>query len=101
MSWKEDLYEIVRSVPSGSVVSYGAVGRALLPPLSGLLVGRALRNCPMDVPWWRVVGSDGRLPIAKQSVDLEYEQLRRLEAEGVSLKPDGRVNLDAHKYLFG
>lgn len=88
MSWKASLWEIVRAIPQGKVRSYGAVGQLLEPRLSGLLVGRALRSCPSGVPWWRVVGADGRLPIAKQGLGLELEQRSNLEREGILFSPD-------------
>ena len=42
------LWGVVRSIPSGSVASYGAVGRALPNPATGYMVGRWMAACPAD-----------------------------------------------------
>ena len=80
-----ELWETVRSIPSGRVASYGNVGRSLSSPTSGYFVGRWMADCPDDVPWWRVVAKDGRLPVWKKDPDLEVLQIQRLEAEGVGV----------------
>lgn len=82
---KEELWGKVRAVPRGLCTSYGALGRELSQPVSGLVVGRWLESGPPeDVPWWRVVAKDGSLPIAKRNPYLAEQQRARLEAEGVA-----------------
>lgn len=90
----EELWSIVRSIPQGRCASYGDVGRALHNPASGYWVGRWMAQCPEDIPWWRVVAKDGRLPLHKRDPRLAEEQRGRLESEGVSFK-DGRADMDA------
>lgn len=85
------LWDVVRSIPSGRVASYGAVGRALPNPASGYMVGRWMAGCPGDVPWWRVVNKRGELPINKRDPRLATDQQLRLEAEGVEFN-DGRIS---------
>ena len=75
----------MRAVPHGRVTNYGSLGRALSRPVSGVIVGRWLNGIPEDVPWWRVVGRDGRLPIWKKDPSLEDLQAARLAAEGVEM----------------
>lgn len=84
------VYEAVRLIPEGFCASYGSVGQTLNPPISGLLVGRLLSHSPPDVPWWRVVGRDGSLLIAKKGAEIAIDQEERLRAEGVQLF-EGRV----------
>ena len=93
----DQLWEIVRSIPIGRCASYGDVGAALDRPLSGLLVGRFLRNCPEDVPWWRVVGRNGDLLIGKQSPHMAMDQAARLKSDGVELIND-QVPMDQYGY---
>ena len=85
MTLREELLDLVRAVPRGRVTNYGALGRALPRPVSGVVVGRWLGNIPEDVPWWRVVGRDGRLPIWKRDPTLEDLQASRLAEEGVEV----------------
>ena len=49
------VYALVRSVPRGRVVTYGQIARALGAPRAARTVGWAMRDCPADVPWQRVV----------------------------------------------
>jgi methylated-DNA-protein-cysteine methyltransferase-like protein len=86
----EAVYEIVRQVPKGDIITYGEVAR--LCGTVPVAVGRALAACPEDVPWHRVIGARGDLPIARRGEAFAAEQRRRLEAEGVRFRPDGRVD---------
>ena len=90
MSNYEELWTLIQAIPPGHVASYGALGKAMRNPISGLLVGRWIKASPTEIPWWRVVGKDGRLPIAKQSPHLALEQEERLRSEGITLE-GGRV----------
>ena len=90
MSAYEELWGLIRAIPPGRVASYGDLGKAMQNPISGLLVGRWVKVSPTEIPWWRVVGKDGRLPIVKQSPHLAMEQEDRLCAEGIMLE-GGRV----------
>jgi len=60
----EAIYQVVRAIPRGRVMSYGQVGS--LAGSTARTVGWAMANVPDDVPWQRVVGADGKLPIAKR-----------------------------------
>jgi methylated-DNA-protein-cysteine methyltransferase-like protein len=88
----DELWSLIRSIPSGRVSSYGTVGQHLKHPTTGRIVGRWLTNCPENVPWWRVVGFNGRLPIAKQGIGLENLQADLLTKEGVEVV-DGKIDM--------
>lgn len=90
MSLLDELWDVVSSVPAGHVAAYGDVGAALSRPVSGVLVGKWMAQCPSDRPWWRVVGRSGDLLVGKRDPRFAAEQTARLEAEGVSLD-DGKV----------
>lgn len=89
----ESVLDVVKSVPIGRVTTYGDVGRAASPMVSGLVVGRILGNVleSDQIPWWRVVGSGGHLLTARRDPRLALRQRERLEAEGVVFDPEGRV----------
>ncbi len=86
MDLRQELLTLVRTIPYGRVTNYGALGQALSRSVSGVVVGRWLNAVPEDVPWWRVVGRDGRLPIWKKDPSLEDLQLTRLQEEGVGIE---------------
>ena len=87
----ENVYRIVSQIPEGTCVSYGQIAWMLGAPRAARQVGWAMRKCPDDLPWQRVVKSDGSIAGGG------YAELRRalLEAEGVPFLPDGRVDLKA------
>ena len=76
----ETIYDRVRRVPPGYVTTYGD-----LSPGAPRHAGRALSNLTAvgDVPWWRVVRSDGTWPKGA-------EQRARLLEEDVPIRR-GRV----------
>jgi methylated-DNA-protein-cysteine methyltransferase-like protein len=84
----DDLWDLVRQIPSGKVATYGDLGRALEHPTTGRMVGRWMANCPDDIPWWRVVNKRGALPIEKRNPYAAIDQRKRLEEEGVEFKGD-------------
>jgi methylated-DNA-protein-cysteine methyltransferase-like protein len=70
----------------GEVVSYGEVAAEAGTPGAARAVGSLLRRGLPDVPWWRVVRSDGSIASPSPA-----EQERRLREEGVAVS-DGRVH---------
>ena len=78
------LYALVRSIPVGKVVTYGqAAGLVDGVALTARQVGAAMAVVPQDVPWQRVVGAGGTLPIGKRSPELRLKQRHLLQQEGV------------------
>ena len=80
----EEVYDMVRLIPSGFVMGYKDVANAIGYPKRARHVGFALSSLPRDwcqpntanaVPWWRVIRSDGS--IALQG-DLQRGTLQRM-----------------------
>ena len=93
-SFASGVYEIVSLVPKGKVISYGQIARMLGKPRGAREVGWAMRNCPEDLPWQRVVMADGSVAGGFHS------ELRRakLESEDVPFLADGRVDMKACRW---
>jgi methylated-DNA-protein-cysteine methyltransferase-like protein len=90
------VHDRVRQIPPGQVMSYGQVGDAV--GCSAREAGWAMNQAQgEDVPWQRVVGSDGYLRIGKRSPSLMQEQRALLESEGVGFKPNGCVDMARHQ----
>jgi len=96
------VWEIARQVPPGSVTTYGQIASMIPPPgslnlkdyeaFSARWVGGAMANCPDDVPWQRVINSQGRIsqrPGAGKQKEL-------LEMEGVKFDDRDRVDFDQY-----
>ena len=93
------VWEIARQIPPGKVFTYGQIA-ALIPPPEGVepqsygafkarWVGQAMALSPDDVPWQRVINSQGKIsPRPGQD-----RQRALLEAEGVVFNARGRVDL--------
>ncbi len=85
------VYALVRKIPRGRVVTYGQIARALGAPGAARTVGWAMRACPADAPWHRVVNARGAISLRPTS---GYpEQRARLRAEGVRLDRAGKIDL--------
>jgi methylated-DNA-protein-cysteine methyltransferase-like protein len=104
------VWALVREVPPGMVVSYGQLAERLDPPLDipmetyrtfgSRLVGQAMRGCPADVPWQRVINAQGRISLPgeggrRQRELLEDEGVVFDERERVSFKIFGWVNAES------
>ena len=82
----------IQAIPRGQVAGYGHVAARAGLPGRARMVCQALRaNQDPDLPWHRVVRSDGRIAFAPGSRGFR-EQSRRLEAEGVAIER-GRVRI--------
>jgi len=80
-SFEEAVLEVLRSLKSGEVVTYGEVAELAGYPGRGRGVGRILRVTDEDLPWWRVVGYGGRLISPNPA-----EQAALLQREGYSVR---------------
>jgi methylated-DNA-protein-cysteine methyltransferase-like protein len=86
----------VRRVPRGFVVTYGQVAARLGVPRAARAVGGAMRRCPDDVPWHRVVNAQGRISRRRRAAGMLTQRIR-LEQEGIRLR-GGRVPLTRYRW---
>ena len=93
MSW-EPVYKLVKQIPRGRVLTYGALARALRLRGGARSAGRAMAASPSGrgIPWHRVVGAGGRILIREPYAGL---QRKLLESEGLSVV-ESRVDLKRH-----
>lgn len=82
----------IRAIARGQVAGYGHVARRAGLPGRARLVARILaNNADPDLPWHRVLRSDGRIAFPPATRGFR-EQVKRLRAEGV-LVTNGRVKM--------
>jgi len=93
MSW-DPVYRLVKQIPRGRVLSYGALARALRLPGGARTAGRAMAATPSGkgIPWHRVVGERGKILIREPYASL---QKKLLESEGIKIV-ESRVDLKTH-----
>jgi methylated-DNA-protein-cysteine methyltransferase-like protein len=94
----EEVYALVRRIPRGRVMSYGQIAGLLGRPLSARAVGWAMRQCPDDVPWQRVVNAAGGISTEHlhEPPDL---QRRLLEREGVRFDSAGVLSMSRYRWV--
>jgi len=93
MSWNR-VYRLVKQIPRGRVLSYGALARLLGLPGGARTAGRAMAATPsgQGIPWHRVVGERGKILIREPYASL---QKKLLGSEGVKIV-ESRVDLGSH-----
>lgn len=84
-----DVYDVVRLIPSGKVTSYGAIAKYLGSPRSSRMVGWAMNaaHSMPDVPAHRVVNRNGLLTGKGHFNPPEAMELR-LKDEGIDVVRD-------------
>jgi methylated-DNA-protein-cysteine methyltransferase-like protein len=101
MNFYEQVYGVVRSIPPGKVTSYGRIAQMLGAPNAARAVGYALRALKdkaddpdyADIPWYRVVNSQGRISISNRERGAQH-QAELLRAEGVEVTEALQIDLD-------
>jgi methylated-DNA-protein-cysteine methyltransferase related protein len=96
MSW-DPVYKLVKQIPRGRVITYGALAKALHLRGGARTAGRALAATPSGsgIPWHRVVGDRGKLLIPEPYASL---QKKLLESEGVKIV-EFRVDFAKHAWV--
>ena len=91
------ILSVVRLIPVSMVASYGQVADLAGLPKRARLVSKVLKNTnETDIPWHRVVSSQGKISIPK-SLPSHQEQICLLREEGVEVKGIS-VNLTKHRW---
>ena len=92
--FRDDVLNIVSQIPRGHVTTYGIIAAWTGWPSHSRMVGRTLRYTPGAdaLPCHRVVNKVGRTAPGWS------QQRLLLEAEGVTFKPNGHV--DMHRHLW-
>ena len=89
------IYAVVRSIPRGTVATYGEIAELAGIPSGHRVVARAMRTCPERLPWQRVVGKKDARRGQINIEDPDHARLQRalLEAEAVVFDANGFISL--------
>ncbi len=81
---KSAIYQVVRSIPKGTVSTYGQVAELAGLARAARLVGHVLRALPegTQLPWHRVINAQGKLSLPENSPGYA-EQRKRLQEEDI------------------
>jgi methylated-DNA-protein-cysteine methyltransferase-like protein len=92
MNFFEKVYEVVKQIPYGKVLTYGDIAKIIGSPKASRQVGWALHSNPdpEHIPCYRVVDRFGRVSKAF-AFGGENRQRQLLEQEGVVFDQNGCV----------
>ena len=92
----KDVIQIIKSVPSGKVLTYGLVAKIAGNPRGARQVSRILHSLTrkFDLPWHRIINSKGVISLKFEGGD---QQRILLEQEGVEFSTNQKIYLK--KYL--
>lgn len=87
--FRKEVYNVVASIPSGRVLSYGQIAWLVGCPCHARLVGKVLHDVSEaeHLPCHRVVNGNGR------TAPCWKEQQNLLKAEGITFRANGCVDM--------
>lgn len=87
--------QIIQTIPTGYVMTYGQVAAAAGNPRSARQVVRILHAMSKkhDLPWHRIINAKGEISFT------ENHQREYLEAEGIEFGLSGKVDLNRFRWL--
>ncbi len=94
----EEVWELVRRIPRGRVMTYGQIAGEIASRLSPRAVGWAMHGCPKDVPWQRVVNARGACSTDRLPGMPEGYQRHLLEEEGIEFRPSGTFDVERYRW---
>lgn len=99
MSFFQKIYQIVKEIPRGKVMTYGQIALLCGSPRASRIVGYALHSNPSpgEIPCHRVVNRFGCLSGGFAFGGIEIQKAL-LEGEGIFVDEEYRVDLK--KYLY-
>jgi len=97
-NYRERVYEIVRTIPVGRVMTYGQIALILGEGYTPRTVGFVMHGAETkETPWQRVINSQGACSTGKMTVPVNLQQ-QILEDEGVIFDGKDRCDLNVYQW---
>lgn len=96
-NYRERVFEIVRQIPSGRVMTYGQIAEILGDNYTPRTVGFVMNSATEDVPWQRVINAQGACSTGHIILPVNLQQ-QMLESEGVVFNEKGRCDLKKYRW---
>jgi methylated-DNA-protein-cysteine methyltransferase-like protein len=91
--YRERVYEIVREIPVGRVMTYGQIAEMLGEGYTPRTIGYVMHAADTEkIPWQRVINSQGACSTGKMTMPVNIQQ-KILEDEGIEFNEKGRCDL--------
>ena len=96
--YRERVFEIVRRIPAGRVMTYGQIAEILGEGYTPRTVGFVMHAADEETtPWQRVINSQGACSTGRVILPPDKQQ-KMLEVEGVEFDARGRCNLSRYRW---
>jgi methylated-DNA-protein-cysteine methyltransferase related protein len=96
--YRERVYELVRRIPQGHVMTYGQIAEILGEGYTPRTVGFVMHSADEETtPWHRVINAQGGCSTGRIVLPPDKQQ-RMLESEGI--KFDARARCDLNRYRW-
>lgn len=94
----EKVIAIMKSIPSGQVMTFGQVAELAGNKRGARQVVRILHSMSKkyDIPWHRIINAKGEIAIKDE--EGKFTQKEKLTAEGIKLMDNGKVSLMNYCY---
>ncbi len=96
-NYRERVYEIVRRIPSGRVMTYGQIAEILGEGYTPRTIGFVMHAADDTLPWQRVINAQGGCSTGRIVLPPDKQQ-RLLEAEGIEFDARGKCALDRYRW---
>ncbi len=96
-NYRERVYEIVRRIPPGRVMTYGQIALILGEGYTARTVGYVMHGAVESVPWQRVINAQGACSTGKMTMPVNLQQ-SVLESEGVVFSEKGKCDLGVYQW---
>lgn len=96
--YRERVYEIVRRIPMGQVMTYGQIAEILGEGYTARTVGFSMHDSDDATPWHRVINAKGACSTGRVVLPHDKQQ-RLLETEGVVFDQTGRCDLQRFLWI--
>ena len=98
MSFTERAVALIKEIPSGKVMTYGQIAGLAGSPRGARQVVRVLHSMSKkhNLPWHRVINSKGEIGFKDE--EMYVVQKLSLEAEGIIVSSDGKLDLKVYLY---
>lgn len=98
-NYRERVYQIIRAIPPGRVMTYGQIAAILGEGYTPRTVGYVMFNSADDgVPWQRVINSQGKCSTGRLTIPLNLQE-ELLKAEGVKFNDKGACDLKTYLWV--
>lgn len=96
--YRERVFELVRRIPKGRVMTYGQIADILGEGYTARTVGFVMHSADEETtPWQRVINSQGGCSTTRVILPQDKQQ-RMLEAEGIEFDARSRCDLGRYRW---